>query len=106
MCRPSRAVLPCLIRLSIKSNPLYISFSTMISFVVIAFEFNSRSSFRLMIPEKATWALLPLDFMWRNLDTISPPNSSAGAVWPGWQSGDRHPGLLIFKVKNKLRALL
>ena len=26
--------------------------------------------------------------------------SSAGAVWPGWQSGDRHPGPLIWKVEK------
>ena len=31
--------------------------------------------------------------------------SLTGAVWPGWQSGDRHPGPLIFKMKKKLRAL-
>ena len=26
--------------------------------------------------------------------------TTAGAVWPGWQSGDLHPGPLIWKVEK------
>ena len=44
--------------------------------------------------------LISVDFM--HLER----SSGAGAVWPGWQSGDRHPGPQIFKVEKKLRALL
>ena len=34
------------------------------------------------------------------LSNLHAENPHSGAVWPGWQSGDRHPGPLIWKVEK------